>query len=70
MASWNGMLLTSLAQAACVLRREDYKSAAVSNGSFILDYLVSGGKLKHTYKDGQFKIDGFLDDYALVIEGY
>jgi len=69
LASWNGLMLTSLAEAACALDREDYLAAAVANGSFLLNRMISDGYLKHTYKDGQPKIDGYLDDYALVIDG-
>jgi hypothetical protein len=69
LASWNGLMLASLAEAACALERENYLAAAVANGSFLLNSMISDGYLKHTYKDGQAKIDGYLDDYALVIDG-
>lgn len=68
-ASWNGMMLASLAEAACVLGRSDYMSAAVKNGSFLLKYMTNAPYLMHTWKDGQVKVEGFLDDYALVIDG-
>jgi len=70
LASWNGLMLASLAEAACVLDRRDYLAAAVKNGSFLLNTMVDGGYLKHTHKDGVSKIDGYLEDYALVIEGF
>jgi len=69
LASWNGLMLTSLAEAACVLNRQDYLAAATSSGRFLLDTMISEGRLKHSYMDGEAKIDGYLDDYALVIEG-
>ena len=69
LASWNGLMLASLAEAACVLDRKDYLAAAAANGSFLLESMTEGGYLKHTYKDGKAKIDGLLQDYALVIEG-
>jgi uncharacterized protein YyaL (SSP411 family) len=69
LASWNGLMLASLAEAACILGRDDYLAAAVANGSFLLNSMISGGHLKHSYQDGQAKIDGYLDDYALVIDG-
>jgi len=70
LASWNGLMLASLAEAACVLDRDDYLGAAVANGSFLLNSMISDGYLKHTYKDGQAKTDdGYLQDYALVIDG-
>ncbi|MFO7772360.1 MAG: thioredoxin domain-containing protein [Dehalococcoidia bacterium] len=70
LASWNGLMLASLAEAACVLDRDDYLAAAVANGSFLLKAMMSEGYLKHTCKDGQARIEGYLDDYALVIEGF
>src|SRR4030042_6289363 len=33
LASWNGLMLASLAEAACVLDRRDYLASAASNGS-------------------------------------
>lgn len=69
LASWNGLMLASLAEAAGVLERRDYLAAAVANGSFLLNSMVSDGYLRRTYKDGVAKINGYLEDYALVIEG-
>jgi uncharacterized protein YyaL (SSP411 family) len=68
LASWNGLMLSSLAQAASILHRRDYLDAAIANGSFLLGYMTAEGYLMHTYKDKQAKIAGFLEDYALVIE--
>jgi uncharacterized protein YyaL (SSP411 family) len=70
LASWNGLMLNSMAEAACVLGRQDYLAAAEANGSFILDSMIINGHLKHTFKNGQAKIDGYLEDYAMVIDGF
>ena len=69
LTSWNGLMLASLAEAACVFSRDDYLEAAVANGSFLLKAMISNGYLKHTCKDGKARIEGYLDDYALLIEG-
>lgn len=69
LASWNGLMLASMAEAACVFSRQDYFAAAVANGSFLLNSMIRDGQLKHTYKDGKSRIDGYLEDYALVIHG-
>jgi uncharacterized protein len=68
-ASWNGLMLSSLAEAACVSGRQDYQTAAAANGEFLVTSMMDGAYLKHTWKDGKAKIEGFLDDYALVIDG-
>jgi len=69
LASWNGLMLASLAEAAIILNRKEYLNAAIANGSFLLNSLMSDGYLRHTYKDGQARIEGYLEDYASVIEG-
>ena len=68
-ASWNGLMLASLAEAAIILNRKEYLNAAIANGSFLLNSLMSDGYLRHTYKDGKTSIEGYLEDYASVIEG-
>jgi len=70
LASWNAMMLASLSEAACALIRKDYLDTAVAGGTFILKQMMPEGRLKHVYKDGKAKIDGFLQDYALVIEAF
>lgn len=69
LASWNGLMLSSLAQAASILHRGDYLDAAIADGSFLLDSITTAGYLMHTHKGNQAKIDGFLEDYAFIIEG-
>ena len=69
LASWNGLMLCSLAEAACVFDRNDYLEAAIANGSFLLNSMTSDGYLRHSRMDGKARIDGYLEDYALVVEG-
>ena len=68
-AAWNGMMLSSFAEAACVLERADYLRIAERNADFILTTLRQKGTLLHVYKDGQAKHHGYLDDYASVASG-
>ena len=69
LTDWNGLMLASMAEAASVLERDDYLQAAISNATFLTKSLYDGKVLKHTYKDGQAKIGGYLSDYALLGEG-
>jgi uncharacterized protein YyaL (SSP411 family) len=66
LASWNAMTLISLAEAAGKLNRHEYRLAAEANGRFLLDSMHVGGVLMHTFKEGQAKIPGFLEDYAIT----
>jgi uncharacterized protein len=69
LTTWNGMMLASLAEAARVLERPDYRAAAVRNAEFLLSALVQDGQLLRTWKDGRAKIKAYLEDYANLIDG-
>ncbi|MGH2588245.1 MAG: thioredoxin domain-containing protein, partial [Dehalococcoidia bacterium] len=69
LAAWNGLMLRSLAEAAAVLEREDYARAAVANAAFLLRELRDGDKVLRTWKGGRAKLDGYLEDYALLADG-
>ncbi|MCY3979781.1 MAG: thioredoxin domain-containing protein [Chloroflexi bacterium] len=69
LTSWNGMMLASLAEAARVLKRDDYLAAAKRAGRFLLDQMLDeSDRLYRTHKDGRSKLNGFLEDYANLID--
>jgi uncharacterized protein YyaL (SSP411 family) len=68
LASWNGMMLKSLAEAAVALDREDYRGAAVRGAEFLCSKLRRGKALMHAFANGEARIDAFLDDYACVAD--
>jgi uncharacterized protein YyaL (SSP411 family) len=68
-ASWNGLLLSSLSEAGAALGRIDYIEAAEECAGFIIKEMIVNGSLVHTYKDGRLSGDGFLEDYACMIQG-
>jgi len=67
--SWNGLALAALAEAACVLGRDDWRRAAQECARFLLQELQRDGRLLHTWKDGQAKVPAYLDDYACLLTG-
>ena len=69
LAAWNGLMLRSFALAARVLDREDYREVARRNAAFLLEKLRTDGRLRRSYKDGQAKFNGYLEDYAMVADG-
>jgi uncharacterized protein YyaL (SSP411 family) len=69
LTAWNGMMLRTLAEAAAVLERDDYRGAATRNAGFLVRELVRDGRVLRSWKDGIAKIDGYLEDYALLIDG-
>ncbi|MBL7919463.1 MAG: thioredoxin domain-containing protein [Bacteroidia bacterium] len=67
--SWNALMCTAYAKAYLSFGMEEYKEIALSSINFILNKLSKAdGTLLRTYKNGNAKIDGFLDDYAFTIE--
>src|SRR3989440_3092316 len=69
LTAWNGLMLASFADASAILDREDYREIARSNARFLLTDLQRDGLLLRTYKDGQAKLNGYLEDYASLIDG-
>jgi uncharacterized protein len=70
LVSWNGLLLAALAEAGQALGRQDYREAAERNAAFCLTRTRRhDGRLWHTWKAGQARINGYLEDYTHLIEG-
>ncbi|MDT4954309.1 MAG: uncharacterized protein QOJ02_2447 [Acidobacteriota bacterium] len=69
LTAWNGLMLASFAEAAAILERDDYRNVAEKNAQFVLENLRRDGLLLRTYKDGQSKLNGYLEDYAFFIDG-
>jgi uncharacterized protein YyaL (SSP411 family) len=67
--AWNAMMCSAYAKAFLCFGVEKHKTIALKSLDFILSNLMTpGGGLFRTYKNGESKISGFLDDYAFVIE--
>jgi hypothetical protein len=66
LASWNGLMLAAFAEAAAVLGRADYLAVAVRNAEFLTRQMVRDGRLLRSWKDGQARVTGYLEDYAMV----
>jgi uncharacterized protein YyaL (SSP411 family) len=69
LTSWNGLMISALAQAAGVLERDDYRQAAIACAEFVLGELRDAeGRLLRTWKDGSAHITAYLDDHAFLLE--
>jgi uncharacterized protein len=69
LTAWNGLMMTSFAEAGVILNRPDYTEAARRNAEFVLSKLRKDGALLRTWKDGVAKFNGYLEDYSFLIEG-
>lgn len=69
--SWNGLMLKGFVDAYKALNNESYLKIALQNADYILKNLwTTEGNLLHNYKNGKANINGYLEDYALVIESF
>jgi len=70
LAAWNGLMLAAFAEAARAFEREDYLNTAIANANFLLTIMrAPGGRLHRSWRQGQAKLNGYLEDYANVAEG-
>ena len=69
LTAWNGLMIKSLSKASVLFDRPDYLNAAIKNAHFILDNMNQGNRLLRTYKDGNAKLLGYLEDYGCFING-
>jgi len=69
LTSWNGLMIRGFADAGRILQRDDYIQAAERATNFVLANMRDDeGKLQRTYRDGQSKLNAYLDDYAFFVE--
>jgi len=69
LAAWNALAIAALAEAGAVFGREDYLDAARQCADFVLDTLSDEkGRLLRTYKDGDARLNAYLEDHAFLLE--
>ncbi len=70
LTSWNGLAISAFARASQALGDSRYLAIARSAAGFVKDRLfdAASGGLRRRYREGESAIDGFLDDYAFLIQ--
>jgi hypothetical protein len=69
LTAWNGMMLRAFALAARAFDEPRYRDAARANARFVREHLYHDGRLLRSFKDGEAKLNGYLEDYANYIDG-
>lgn len=69
LTDWNGLMIAALARASRTFNEDDFTEAAWKAIDFIKTNLFHEGKLWHRYRQGDVKVEGYLDDYAFLIWG-
>ena len=71
LTSWNAIMLKGFVEAYKAIGTKKYLKIALQNADFIINKIwTSEGNLQHTYKYGKATINGFLEDYAHVIQAF
>lgn len=70
LSGWNGLMLKGLVDAYVAFGEERFLMLALNNAAFISDEMSEDGRLFRSYKEGKATIDGYLEDYAHVIDAY
>lgn len=71
LTSWNALMIKGYTDAYRVFGNQEFLNAALKNAEFILNVQTKDdGGLYHNYKDGKSTINGYLEDYAAVIEAF
>ena len=71
LTSWNALMLKGYINASTVFNDPHFLEVAIKNATFIYTkQLQENGNLNHNYKNGKSTINGYLEDYATVIDAY
>ncbi len=71
LSSWNGLMLKGLVDAYRYLGEESYLELALQNADFLEREMIGKDhSLFRNHKEGKSTINGFLEDYATVIEAF
>ncbi|UZR93642.1 thioredoxin domain-containing protein [Chondrinema litorale] len=68
LTSWNGLMITALADAYKAFSIEKYKQQAIDSLAFINANLKKDEYLFHNYKNNKATIRAYLEDYASIIQ--
>jgi uncharacterized protein len=75
LTSWNALMITALADVGGALEEPRYLDAARASAEFVLRELRAPGAsdgepgyLLRTYSQGRASLDGYLEDYAFLLE--
>jgi uncharacterized protein len=68
LADWNGLMIAALVRAALAFDKPEWLAAAARTFAFVSDRMSRDGRLLHSYRAGQLKHTGSLDDHASMID--
>ena len=71
LTSWNALMIKGLSEAYRYLGNTDYLVMAKKTAAFLEQRILKkDGSIYHNHKEGKSTIEGFLEDYATLIDAY
>jgi uncharacterized protein YyaL (SSP411 family) len=71
LTSWNALVIQGLVDAFIAFRDDRFLNLALKNAVFIEGNVIQdNGKIYHNWKKGKATVDGFLEDYSIVIQSF
>ncbi len=70
LAGWNAMMITGLLDAYHAFAEPRFLGIAILNIQFIEKNLIDGTKVYRSFKDKRGNTEGFLEDYAYIIQAH
>jgi uncharacterized protein len=68
LTSWNALMIAGLAHAGRVMNRPDWVAEAHAAIDFLHQALWRDGRLFASFKDGEGRLNAYLDDYAFLLD--
>jgi len=68
LTSWNALMIQGLAHAGRVMQRPDWIAAAFDAIDFLHAQVWKNGRLLASFKQGEARLNAYLDDYAFLLE--
>ncbi|MYB33807.1 MAG: thioredoxin domain-containing protein [Gammaproteobacteria bacterium] len=69
LTAWNGLMIKGMAKAARILNQPAYLGSAQQAIQFVRSNLWRGDRLMACCTEGKTTLNGYLDDYAFMLEG-
>lgn len=71
LAAWNGLMIGALADAAAALEKPEWLDLAARAGEFVWGRMQGADDvLMRSFRDGKAKTPAFLEDHAMLAEGF
>ena len=68
LTSWNALMIQGLAHVGRVMQRPEWVAAACEAIDFLHSQVWREGRLLASYKNGQARLNAYLDDYAFLLD--